>query len=145
MTVLFSAPEKKLERRQVSDGDSLHDLQRLVDGWIEIAPTVLPWPFRMVVNDEGLLRDLPVNPLASALYPGDTPICGNAVIMAEGIVNGEPDLVGLTDHQLDKLLSVFSRIFPDLAPEISPDSLERCDSCEYADDCQAAGSGCISP
>ena len=47
----------------------------------------------LVVNDEGLWQGLAVNDVASFMY-GHT-IVGNAVVMKEGIVNGEPDLIGL--------------------------------------------------
>lgn len=53
----------------------------------------------MVVCDEGVLRGFPVNRIASVLYSDF--IVGNAVIMKEGYVNGEPDLVGLDEDDID--------------------------------------------
>lgn len=55
----------------------------------------------MVVNDEGLLRGLPLNRFASLLYgtpEHGQPIVGNAVILREGFVNGERDFVDMTDE-----------------------------------------------
>lgn len=70
-----------------------------VGGHIEIVhPVGLPYPLLMIVNEEGLLRGLDFNPIASVLYgmlDHGQPIVGNAVIMKEGYVDGEPDVVGL--------------------------------------------------
>lgn len=79
-----------------------------VGGYIEIARTILPSPYVMIVNEEGLLRGLPSNLVASVLHGGrEGSIVGSAVIMAEGYVDGEPDIVGLTDHQIVFLLRSF--------------------------------------
>lgn len=54
--------------------------------------------FLMLVDDCGLLKDLPINDVASELYGvriHGCPICGPAVIMREDFVDGEPDIVGL--------------------------------------------------
>lgn len=45
---------------------SLESMQAIVDGYIEIV--TLGKTLRMIVNEEGLLRDLKVNYLASMLY-----------------------------------------------------------------------------
>lgn len=45
---------------------SLESMQAIVDGYIEII--TLGKTLRMIVNEEGLLRDLKVNYLASMLY-----------------------------------------------------------------------------
>ena len=61
----------------------------------------------MIVNEEGRLIGLDYNSLGSALYndiptafPYD-PIVGDILIMAEGFVDGEPDIVGLDDEQIE--------------------------------------------
>ena len=61
--------------------DRLENYQQLVDGYIEIvhAAALQPYHAAMVVNECGLLDDLPCNPLASILY-GDY-IAGNVVIV----------------------------------------------------------------
>lgn len=75
----------------IPDGaKGLDALQAAVGGYIEHV-TLRPRICGMYVHDEGLLRDLPVNPLASSLYAasgGHTPICGPAVLV------GGPDQEG---------------------------------------------------
>ena len=70
----FSSPEMPLEW-----------LQNAVGGWIEIVRGVgLPDGGLLVVNEEGLLRGLPFNPVASFLYSaGNAPIVGDAVVCCD--------------------------------------------------------------
>lgn len=78
-----------------------------VGGWIEIVHPVglrkAPSSLCFVCNEEGLLRDLPLNVFGSILYGTHThgnPIVGNIVIMREGMVNGDRDFVELTDSDI---------------------------------------------
>lgn len=84
------------------DGDTckLSTLQQLVGGFIEVTESSLEptWArepvecIHLIVNEEGLLRQLPDNPRATELYVcGDrSAIVGDAVLMAD---RGE-DLIG---------------------------------------------------
>ncbi len=73
---------------------------KAVDGYIEIVhPRGLEFPYCMIVNEEGILRGLPTNLYGSHLYGHVNPIVGDIVILKEGFVNGEPDLVGLSDEE----------------------------------------------
>lgn len=87
---------------------------KTVGGWIEIVhPKLLPAPYCMVVNEEGLLLGLPMNPLGSVLYETflhGNPIVGNLVLCKEGIVEGEHDLVGLDDHDIIFLGALISAV-----------------------------------
>lgn len=86
------------------DGDTckLNTLQQLVDGLIEVTESCLEpsWArepvecIHLIVNEEGLLRQLPENPRASDLYIfGDrSAIVGDAALMAG---RGE-DLIGFS-------------------------------------------------
>lgn len=78
-----------------------------VDGYIEIVhPRGLKEPYCMIVNEEGRLQDLPFNAVGSILYgtpQHGEPIVGNMVIMKEGYKDGEPDIVGLEDRDIDYL------------------------------------------
>lgn len=86
------------------DGDSikLETLQALVDGPIEVTESCLEptWArepvdcIHLIVNEEGLLRQLPDNPHATDLYAyGDrSVIVGDAVLVA---ARGE-DLIGFS-------------------------------------------------
>ena len=63
--------------------------------------------FLMMVDDEGILKNLQLNPVASELYGiriHGCPIVGNAVIMREDMVDGEPDIVGLSDEDLAEFI-----------------------------------------
>lgn len=75
----------------------------VVGGYIEIVhPYGLEDPLVMIVNEEGLLKGLSVNPIASYLYRTQEhghPIVGNAVIMQEGMRDGEPDIIGLEEEE----------------------------------------------
>lgn len=85
---------------------------KTVGGWIEnVHPKLLPAPYCMVVNDEGLLLGLPLNLLGSVLYETflhGNPIVGNIVILKEGFVEGERDFIGLDDDDIKFLGAMFT-------------------------------------
>ncbi len=85
-----------------------------VDGYIEhVNPMGLKSPLCMIVNEEGLLRRLPLNPIASSLYGMEIhgqPIVGTAVIMKNGFTSEGPDIVGLSDEEAEQLYKLFSEI-----------------------------------
>ena len=74
------------------------------DGSRSYTPKGLPGPFCMVVNEEGLLRGLPLNLFGCILY--DTvrhgnPIVGDIVILKEGFTTpGERDFIGLDEDDI---------------------------------------------
>lgn len=79
-----------------------------VGGWIEVVhPVGLKWaPSNLcfVCNEEGLMYNLPLNLFGSVLYGfhiHGNPIVGNIVFMREGMVDGEPDFVELTDTDIE--------------------------------------------
>ena len=88
-----------------------------VDGWIEIVrPGGLKKPFVMIVNEEGLIKELPINIVGSLMYGTPvhgSPIVGNIVIMKEGWTSEGKDLIGLTDEELaqitNELVAMFQR------------------------------------
>ena len=86
-----------------------------VGGWIEVVrPVRLGRPYCMVVNEEGLLRNLPMNVLGSFLYGTDkhgSPIVGDIVLLREGInSDGEYDLLGLTEQDIEYLCNMVSTV-----------------------------------
>ena len=102
--------------------DSLHKLQKMVGGFIEIVrPRYLREPYVMIVNEEGLLQGLPVNNTGSLLYgaianypekPHKVPIVGDIVIMKEGFDDeGEPDILGMEEWEAKSLSDEFLRRF----------------------------------
>lgn len=78
-----------------------------------VHPRTLSHKFLMMVDDLGVYEDLPVNPIASEIYGvsvHECPIFGTAVIMREDMVDGEPDIVGLTDPDCDELIEEMKNI-----------------------------------
>ena len=60
-------------------------MQKAVGGYIEcVHPRGLSYPFCMVVNEEGLLMDLPINFAGCFLYQAPSPIVGDILILKEG-------------------------------------------------------------
>lgn len=85
-----------------------------VGGYIEhVRPMRLACPFCMIVNEEGRLQNLPVNSIGSFLYGADQhgePIVGDIVIMKDGYRDGEPDIIGLEDAEVEKVKYVISEL-----------------------------------
>lgn len=83
-----------------------------VGGWIEVVhPARLGRPYCMVVNEEGLLRNLPMNVLGSFLYGTEVRLHGDIVLLREGInSDGEYDLLGLTEQDIEYLCNMVSTV-----------------------------------
>ena len=85
-----------------------------VGGYIEhVHPMRLTRPFCMIVNEEGRLLDLPLNHIGSFFYGTDQhgePIVGNIVVMKDGYRNGEPDIVGLDDSEVEQVKHTISTL-----------------------------------
>lgn len=102
--------------KQLSDADLLDQIRDELDGgFFEIVRLPkLSYKYLMLVDDCGILKGLPVNPLASELYgvrQHGQPIVGTALIMREDYVDGEPDIVGLTAEECSELTGHLKRIF----------------------------------
>ncbi len=69
--------------RAIDIENKLEAFQEAVDGYIETV-TLVPDEVVMIVNEEGLLRGLGINPLATALY--GSAIVGVAVVVG---IDGE--------------------------------------------------------
>lgn len=86
----------------------------VVDGWIEIArPRGLKHRLVMVVNEEGLLRNLPLNVFGSILYGfhiHGNPIVGNIVIMKEDYTVDGLDFVELTDSDIQEIKALAKNV-----------------------------------
>ena len=73
--------------------------------WIEI---VHPRGYNcvLVVDEEGRMKPNHINPIGSFMYGMSThgePIVGAILLMKEGLVHGEPDLIGLTEDEANKI------------------------------------------
>lgn len=104
---------KNAMRVQEFSAPAYQSISDAVGGWLEIVhPKRLKRPYCMIVNDEGLLRNLPLNVFGSLLYGTDyhgNPIVGDIVLIKEGInSNGECDLVGLDEQDIQNLGAMVS-------------------------------------
>ena len=111
----------------VVDVRDLKDIQKEVDGYIEpVRPYGLyglnvPNSESLIIicNEEGFWMSLDENRVATILYDpvNGCEIVGDILIMAEGFVNGEPDIVGLEDDQVEALLIALKNKFEFLEEE----------------------------
>lgn len=84
-----------------------------VGGWIEIVrPVRLERPYCMIVNEEGVLLNLPMNMFGSFLYGTNyhgNQILGDIVLLKEGInSDGELDVLGLDEQDIKYLCDMVS-------------------------------------
>jgi hypothetical protein len=83
---------------------SLEQLQKEVGGWIEVVK--LNGKMSMYVNEEGLMRQFKINPIATSLYfqyTGiNTPIVGDVIITGRSS-NGSQ--VNLKDECVEEIMS----------------------------------------
>ena len=101
--------DNKVEVREF--GEPLYKtVGKVVGGYIEtVHPRGLKFPYVMIVNEEGLLLGLPLNPFGCKLYgtaQHGQPIVGNIVIMKVGYADGEPDIVGLADEEIEEVIKL---------------------------------------
>jgi len=93
-----------------SNGSPLYkQMNEVVGGYYEnVYPRRLKEGFVMVVNEEGLMKELPLNIIGSYLYETDkhgSPIVGDVIILKLGHFQGEPDVVGLTDDEANEIMN----------------------------------------
>ena len=114
--VITTGNEISIRDLEVKNGLLLESLQEIVGGYIEtVHPMRLRGGLRLICNEESLLKNLPVNEVASYLYGVDRhgcPIVGNVVIVDLGYRDGEPDLVGLGPLLAEEVFREFIRTFP---------------------------------
>lgn len=102
-----------LEIEQSKLFDTIKPLMKCT--WIE---TVHLGSIILMVDELGKLYDTPkpINPGCSLIYPdtphGD-PIVGDVVIGEFGYVDGEPDIVGLSDKRIEVIIDVMDLKFAD--------------------------------
>ena len=76
-----------------------------------VCPVGLERHFCWMVNEDGLLKGLPVNLVGSVLYgtfQHGHPIVGNAIFLKNGYYGGEHDVVGMTADEAQHLGDKFS-------------------------------------
>lgn len=98
-------------------------IQKAVGGWYErVNPVGLEHPYRMMVNEEGLLRNLPLNLVGSLLYGTEIhghPIVGDVIFLKLGYCGGEPNVVGMTEDEAQTLGDRFAEMTNGLAHWVS--------------------------
>lgn len=101
----------------------------VVDGWIEVVhPMGLEDPFCFICNEEGLLRDLPLNAIGSFWYgtlQHGCPIVGNIVVMKEGFAEEGPDIVGLMPEEIRKIKAMAREISGGLIVDLDEQEAEN--------------------
>lgn len=105
----------KNEIRRVEYDPPHYDvIKEAVGGWYEhVHPMGLDRPYSMMVNEEGLLLGLPMNRLGSELYgtpKHGQPIVGDIVFLKDGYDGGEPDVVGMTEDEAQRLGDKFVKM-----------------------------------
>jgi len=105
----------KNEIRRVEYDPPHYDvIKEAVGGWYEhVHPMGLDRPYSMMVNEEGLLLGLPMNRLGSELYgtpKHGQPIVGDIVFLKDGYHGGEPDTVGMTEDEAQRLGDKFVKM-----------------------------------
>lgn len=92
----------------------------VVGGWFEkVSPGGLGHPFCFLCNEEGMLKNLPINCIGSIWYRSI--IVGNIVVMKLGYRNGERDIVGLEDSEISEIKARITAISSGQVKEVNPD------------------------
>lgn len=94
-SIVIPADNEQVLRQGELLAASLEDYQQLVGGYVEAVPLVQP-PARMYCNEEGKLRELPVNQRATMLL-----WVHNQAFRHQDVIVGDAFLVGDTDRGKD--------------------------------------------
>lgn len=100
---LFVTDKNEAEIIQFENEKMMKVLKKHVDGYVEVVhPMMLQNPFIMIVNEMGRFReDFDLNMFGSFLYQGV--IVGPIVIVKEGWVGDEKDIIGLSYEEAEEL------------------------------------------
>lgn len=112
MKGIVIATNNKMRMQEFSE-PAYKSIGDAVGGWIEVVhPVRLKRPYCMIVNEEGMLLNLPMNMFGSFLYGTDyhgNPILGDIVLLKEGIdSDGELDILGLDEQDIKYLYDMVS-------------------------------------
>jgi hypothetical protein len=109
MKIIKVTAKQTFEVVEITGQPSLQLMRDLIGGHIEhVLPKRLPGPYCMIVDEEGRLKGLPINWYASLLYETDihgTPIVGDILLMKDAWIDGECDIVGLNDQDVEFLMT----------------------------------------
>lgn len=113
VVVITTDNEVSVRDLELKNDSMLEGLQEIVGGYIEIVHPMNLRGLEMIVNEEGVLLDLPVNIIASILYGAPCHgnfIFGDVAICDHGYRNGEPDLEGLSPDLAREIVDYLSQI-----------------------------------
>ena len=88
-------------------------LHAIIGGFEIVRPKGLPMPFCMIVDDEGRVKQKPINEVGSFLYEYHKhghPIAGDIVIVKEISTHDGYDLDGLSESEINDVLALINRI-----------------------------------
>lgn len=89
-------------------------MEGVLGGYMEkVSPRGLPHPYCFLVNEEGLLLNLPLNYVGSWWYGTQNhgcPIVGNLIVMKLGFRGGERDIIGLEDEDIEKIRQLLADV-----------------------------------
>lgn len=78
-----------------------------IGGFEKVTPRGLPRPFCFMVDDIGVLKNLPVNPVGTAWYDAEpNKIHGDIVVMKLGWTPDGPDIIGLTEEDCETVMNL---------------------------------------
>lgn len=95
--ILFKAPNEKFEEREINN--TLEDMQKLVNGYIEVVPTDIYDKVFIVVNEEGKLYEFEPN----FHYYNDI-IVGNVIFVS---VDNKGNFKSLSKNQVKAIKKYF--------------------------------------
>lgn len=115
MTTLKITTDNKISVIDL-DFKNFKDIQQETGGYFECVKTQRLWdyfkaPVVMLVDEEGLIKRLPFNAVASAFYGYDEHGCRIVGDMLLGLVLGE-DIIGLGDSDSEQWMERLLKDFP---------------------------------
>ena len=103
MKCLVVTTDRKMYPKDFGYPIRSNSVSKVLGGYMEIVrPMLLKRPYCILVNDEGRIRNLPINEFGTFLYQDI--IAGNLILAKEELVDGERDIIGLDDKELDGLI-----------------------------------------
>jgi len=87
-------------------GEPMHEtVGKVLGGYVErVLPIYMPYQFCLLVDEEGKLKGKSINPVTSDWYSKYDPLAGTVVVMKDGYVDGERDIVGLTEEECNQVI-----------------------------------------
>lgn len=103
------------EVQEIELQEPLHlSIRESLGGWLEIVrPGTVPFPLVIIVDEEGLLKNLPLNPVGSYMYQTwrhRQPIVGDIIVMREQMGADGIELIGLEQPHIVQVAAFVRQI-----------------------------------